>query len=283
MLFDESKGYTDAVVGDSAELLVGEEAIAVGNPLLPEINETKLASATTPAEYVGGIKSAYIDALCLTATDGVISNVSEPTSFGSLLNDSTVKMRLIRVSSAINSGNSGGGLFDIDGRLIGIVNGKLVSEGYDNVGYVIPINIASSLADKIIAECTATESRVKVVTDKSLGLTLYESKSGENSPSFDKETQKWNTNNAVVVKTVSSLGPLGSAGLKIEDIINSVKIGESVYEINHIYDFNDYMIKVRLPDNTVNVVFNVTRVEGGNTVSKDITVTLSSTNFTTVI
>ena len=282
LIFDEEKGFKEAVVADSTKIAVGETAIAVGNPLLPEINETKLQAANTPEEYVSGIKSAYVDALCLTATDGVVSNISESASFQSLLDSSVIKMRLIRVSSAINSGNSGGGLFDIDGRLIGIVNSKYAVAGYDNVGYAIPINIAVSIADRVIAECSATESRIKVVTAESLGITLEESKSGIDSPYFDKESQTWINSNAVVAKTVSVLGAAGKAGLKSGDIINSIKIGTNVYELNNAYDFNDYMIKLAPVSDSVTVVFNITTNSGG-VVTKDIDVVITASNFIEIV
>ena len=102
--------------------------------------------------YVEELKNSYVAALCLTSTDGVVSNVSEYCKFEHQLDESSyVNMRLIRVSAAINAGNSGGGLYDISGKLVGIVNGKIVSTEYDNVGFAIPVNIAARLADKIIA------------------------------------------------------------------------------------------------------------------------------------
>ena len=57
--------------------------------------------------------------------------------------------RVMRVDTAVNWGNIGGGLFDSDGNLIGIVNAKIVDESVENIGYAIPYNIAVSIAENI--------------------------------------------------------------------------------------------------------------------------------------
>ncbi len=106
-----------AVIGDSDELVVGQEVIAVGNPL----------------GELGG-----------TVTNGIISAVKR-TIF---LEDYT--MSLIQTNTAINPGNSGGGLFDASGKLIGIVNAKYSDTGVEGLGFAIPINTAMHSAQDLI-------------------------------------------------------------------------------------------------------------------------------------
>ena len=105
---DEPLVYAEQ--GCSADLLVGERVVAIGNPL----------------GTLGG-----------TVTDGIISaterNIS--TSDGSV-------MTLLQTNAAINSGNSGGGLFNLDGKLIGIVNAKYASAGVEGLAFAIPIDSA---------------------------------------------------------------------------------------------------------------------------------------------
>ena len=72
-------------------------------------------------------------------------------------------MTVIQTNAAINSGNSGGGLFDIDGNLVGIVNAKkssnaLSSTTVEGMGYAIPI----SEVESIIGELMNRETREKV-------------------------------------------------------------------------------------------------------------------------
>ena len=111
-----------AVIGDSDTLRVGDTALVIGNPL-----------GTLGGTVTNGIISA-------TNRDMVINNQS---------------MNLIQTNAAINSGNSGGGLFDGNGKLIGIVNAKdsgMTSSGtvIEGLGFAIPINTAYDVAQDLI-------------------------------------------------------------------------------------------------------------------------------------
>ena len=106
-----------ASVGNSNELVVGQEVIAVGNPL----------------GKLGG-----------TVTNGIISALERQIT----VDDYT--MTLLQTNTAINPGNSGGGLFDASGRLIGIVNAKYSQSGVEGLGFAIPINTAMKSAQDLI-------------------------------------------------------------------------------------------------------------------------------------
>ena len=93
-----------AAFGDSDQMTYGDLVLAIGNA----------------------------NGLGLSVTDGIISRPGESVTF----DDAT--MTLLRTSAAINRGNSGGGLFNLKGELIGIVNAKLASSSIDNIGYAIP-------------------------------------------------------------------------------------------------------------------------------------------------
>ncbi len=96
--------------GSSADLVVGEVVVAIGNPL----------------GSLGG-----------SVTDGIISATERKIS----MSDGTV-MTLLQTNAAINSGNSGGGLFNLNGQLIGIVNAKYASAGVEGLAFAIPIDSA---------------------------------------------------------------------------------------------------------------------------------------------
>lgn len=105
------------IAGDSDQLSVGEEVVAVGNPL----------------GELGG-----------TVTNGIISALDREVNVdGSLMN-------LMQTNAAINPGNSGGGLFNMSGELIGIVNAKSSGTGIEGLGFAIPINDALSVAEQLI-------------------------------------------------------------------------------------------------------------------------------------
>lgn len=101
---------TYAVQGHSADLVSGEQVIAIGNPL----------------GTLGG-----------TVTVGYISATEREIT----MSDGST-MTLIQTDAAINSGNSGGGLFNLAGELIGIVNSKYSASGVEGLAFAIPIDSA---------------------------------------------------------------------------------------------------------------------------------------------
>ena len=108
-----------AVMGNSDELGVGEEVIAVGNPL----------------GELGG-----------TVTNGIISALNRE------INVDGTTMNLLQTNTAINPGNSGGGLFNMDGELIGIVNAKSSGSDIEGLGFAIPVNEAVSVSEQLITQ-----------------------------------------------------------------------------------------------------------------------------------
>lgn len=113
----EAKGLTPAVFGDSSKLVVGEVAIAIGNPL----------------GELGG-----------TVTDGIISALDrEVTVEGET-------MILLQTNAAVSPGNSGGGLFNSKGELIGIVNAKSSGSSIEGLGFAIPVNTAKPIITDLI-------------------------------------------------------------------------------------------------------------------------------------
>ena len=117
----DAEGLTPAVVGDSDALAVGEQVVAVGNPL-------------------GNLSG--------TVTDGIISALNRDVSIQS--NDGSVlNLTLIQTNASISPGNSGGGLFNMAGELVGIVNAKSEDSGAEGLGFAIPINTAIAIAQDL--------------------------------------------------------------------------------------------------------------------------------------
>lgn len=117
----DAAGLPCALVGDSDTLVAGQEVLAVGNPL----------------GELGG-----------TVTNGIISALSRDVTIGG------TEMTLIQTNAAVNPGNSGGGLFNMYGELIGIVNAKSSSTSsgasIEGIGFAIPINNASTVAAELV-------------------------------------------------------------------------------------------------------------------------------------
>jgi len=113
----DATGLTPAVCGNSDNLVVGESVVAVGNPL----------------GELGG-----------THTEGIISALDREIDVNG------VNMRLLQTSAAVNSGNSGGGLFNMRGELVGIVNAKSSGTGIEGLGFAIPVSDALSIVEQLL-------------------------------------------------------------------------------------------------------------------------------------
>lgn len=109
--------FTVAELGSSAGLVVGESVIAIGNPL----------------GELGG-----------TVTTGIISALAREVDI------ENNRMVLLQISAAVNRGNSGGGLFNMKGELIGVVNAKSSGTGIESIGFAIPIDTAHSIVVELI-------------------------------------------------------------------------------------------------------------------------------------
>lgn len=115
----EKTGLTySKIFNNSDSLRLGSDVIAIGNPL-----------GTLPG----------------SVSKGVVSYVNR-----SVAKDTYQTIDLIQTDVAINSGNSGGGLFNASGALIGIVNGKYSSSSIEGLGFAIPSNTVKTTIDSIL-------------------------------------------------------------------------------------------------------------------------------------
>ena len=124
-------GLTVAEIGDSSKVSVGDTAVAIGNPL----------------GQLGG-----------TATTGIISALDRNLEIDGRT------LTLMKTDAAINGGNSGGGLFDSKGELIGIVDAKSSGVGIEGLAFAIPINAVSDTINDIIENGNVTTRPVVGIT-----------------------------------------------------------------------------------------------------------------------
>ena len=115
----EAKDLKAVRCGDSDKLIVGQELIIVGNPL----------------GELGG-----------TVTNGIVSATEREIQVGG------VTMHLIQTNAAVNPGNSGGGMFNMRGELVGVVNAKSSGTGIEGLGFAIPVNKAVSVAEELLTK-----------------------------------------------------------------------------------------------------------------------------------
>lgn len=157
-----AKGLSAASFGTSKNLEVGDEVVAIGNPL---------------------------GQLSGTVTNGIISALNREVS----INNET--MSLIQTNASINAGNSGGGMFDAKGLLIGIVNAKASGDGVEGLGFAIPIDTAKAVIEQLMdngyvkGRVSSGISLVDILDDQTayqygvrdLGVYIYSVEEGSNA------------------------------------------------------------------------------------------------------
>ncbi|MDR2201607.1 MAG: S1C family serine protease [Clostridiales bacterium] len=198
-----------ATVADSDVVRVGSGAVAVGNPMGEGIS----------------------------VTSGVVSVDSETIQMADLNGlPGVTAIRVMRVDAAVNGGNSGGGIFNKSGELIGIVNAKLVYTGnksdptyIEDVAYAIPSNVAAGIAKSVI-----NNDGKKIVT----GVTV----TGQNPAArYDSQSGASLIEETVRVSAVASSSPAENI-LQINDVIVSVTItGYPQKQITRAFMWDDYL------------------------------------------
>ena len=231
-----SGAATAVTVGNSDDLTPGQHTLAIGNP---------------SSSNLGGI----------SVTEGIVSVDSEYITMTASDNSGEVSFRVIRTDTAINSGNSGGGMYNMDGELVGIVNAKISSSSIENIGYAIPSSVASAVADNIIDNCYEKENHsVRCVL---LGITLSVS---DQSTYYNTETGTIRKSETVEITDIVS-GQLADGVLKAGDKIIKLTIADRSVEITRLHHFIDLMLYARVGD-TITVEYE----RNGSSMSASFTV-----------
>ena len=186
-------GFTEVELGDSDILEVGEMAIAIGNP--------------GGLEYAGSV------------TAGIISGLDR-----TIQSENGYEFKLIQTDAAINPGNSGGALVNSEGKVIGVNSIKVVAEGFEGIGFAIPINTAKEIFENLIEH--------KYVPGRPLlGI--------QADPSFNSEAAKYyRVPEGVLVQQVVPFSGAYKAGIKAGDIVTKCEgtAIKSLDELNAVKD-----------------------------------------------
>lgn len=214
----DAENLSPVVLGDSDNLNVGDSVLAIGNPL---------------------------GELTFSLTAGVISALDREITLSG-----NVTMELIQTDCAINSGNSGGALFNLYGEVVGITNAKYSSGGsgasIDNIGFAIPINSVLNIVDSIIEK--------GYIAKPYIGVSVV---------SVSSETQSYGLPKGAAVKAVNEDSPAEEAGLEINDIVteaNGVAIESSddlVRLVGSLYNGAELKLTVYRQGETLEITVTV--------------------------
>ena len=189
---------------------VGETAIAIGNP-----------------EDEG-----------ISVTEGIVSVDNEYITLS--IDGTSRSYRSIRIDTALYSGNSGGGLFNSNGELIGITNAGDSED--QNVNYAIPLSIVTGVANNIMAYYTDTATNPYKIT---LGVTV---KSQNSKYVYDEKSGYGNIVEEIVVSEVSSSSIASTLELKANDILTKFVVNGTEHTLSRNFDIADIILTIRQGD-----------------------------------
>ena len=182
----DAENLTPVTIGDSDNLNVGDSVIAIGNPL---------------------------GELTFSLTSGAVSALDREVTMSN-----NVTMNLIQTDCAINSGNSGGALFNMQGQVIGINSSKIASTEYEGMGFAVPSSTAVDTANSLIKNgYVAGRAKIGVTYNT---ITSYNNADAILSALTEKGFK--NAKGTMVINQVSSDSDLAGKQVKQYDMIVAV-------------------------------------------------------------
>ncbi len=200
---DTMDAITIATIGNSDDLKVGAQVVAIGNAL------------------------GYGQSV----TTGIVSaknrQLNSDDTVGDYDSDSNSATNLIQTDAAINPGNSGGALLNMNGEVVGINSAKLASTEVEGIGYAIAISDVTDTLENLMNE----ETRDKVDNHGVLGITVQ---------SVDSEvSEAYGVPEGVLVRDVTEGGAADKAGIEAKSIITKFA-GKVVTTKEQLVDFLSY-------------------------------------------
>ncbi len=200
---DTMDAISVATIGNSDDLKVGEQVIAIGNAL------------------------GYGQSV----TTGIVSaknrQINSDDTIGDYNSDSNKTTNLIQTDAAINPGNSGGALLNMNGEVVGINSSKLASTEVEGIGYAIAISDVTDTLESLMNE----ETRDKVEDHGVLGVTV--------STVSDEASEVYGVPEGVLVRGVTAGGAADEAGITAKTIITEFE-GKTVTSMEQLVDMLSY-------------------------------------------
>ncbi len=200
---DTMNAISIATIGNSDNLKVGEQVVAIGNAL------------------------GYGQSV----TTGIVSaknrQLNSDDTVGDYDSDSNSATNLIQTDAAINPGNSGGALLNMNGEVVGINSAKLASTEVEGIGYAIAISDVTDTIESLMNE----ETRDKVEDHGVLGITAQTVDSAV--------TEAYGVPEGVLVREVTEGGAADDAGIEARSIITKFA-GKTVTTKEQLVDFLSY-------------------------------------------
>ena len=204
------------------------------------VNDSVAAASVADGYAVGqtAIAIGNTEAEGISVTEGIVSVEREEVLF-----TGGRTQEVLRIDTAIYSGNSGGGLFDLKGRLIGITNGG--NEEDQNINYAIPLQVVRGTVENILFHATDGDDNTNGLLTPTLGIGI-ESQNARYV--YDAAEGYGKIYEDVAVATVSSRSIAAEIGVEEGDLVCAFLINGKAYEIARSYDIADLRLTLRPGD-----------------------------------
>ena len=200
---DTMDAISIATIGNSDNLKVGEQVVAIGNAL------------------------GYGQSVTIGIVSAKNRQLNSDDTVGDYDSDSNSATNLIQTDAAINPGNSGGALLNMNGEVVGINSAKLASTEVEGIGYAIAISDVTDTIESLMNE----ETRDKVEDHGVLGITVQTVDSAV--------TEAYGVPEGVLVREVTEGGAADAAGIEARSIITKFA-GKTVTTKEQLVDFLSY-------------------------------------------
>ena len=200
---DTMNAISIATIGNSDNLKVGEQVVAIGNAL------------------------GYGQSVTIGIVSAKNRQLNSDDTVGDYDSDSNSATNLIQTDAAINPGNSGGALLNMNGEVVGINSAKLASTEVEGIGYAIAISDVTDTIESLMNE----ETRDKVEDHGVLGITVQTVDSAV--------TEAYGVPEGVLVREVTEGGVADDAGIEARSIITKFA-GKTVTTKEQLVDFLSY-------------------------------------------
>lgn len=177
----------------------------------------------------------------ISATTGIVSVDSENVTMSV---DGTQRThRAMRIDAAIYHGNSGGGLFNAKGELIGITNGG--SEEDENINYAVPLSLVTGTADNILHYYADADTSTFGAYKIELGFTA----NIQNSRFLlNEETGRGYIKEDIVVDSIKTFSIAKNLSLRAKDIVTAIEVNGVKHPLNRSHEIYDLLLNVRAGD-----------------------------------
>lgn len=228
---ERDEPFIAAKIGDSDTLKVGQDVCCIGNP-----------GVTADVMFTHSM------------TKGIVSGLDVEC-----LADNGYSLSLIQTDAAINSGNSGGGMFDMYGNVVGVVNSKIIVSTYEGLGFALTINEAKPIMEDLINYGYVKSRPV-------LGVTTIELNE------YRAQLYGAKLSKGLLISAMNEGAPVEKSGLHIGDIVTKIN-GKNVETVS---DVQSIIGKLKIGDKITATVARENGLGGMDSIDIEIELTSAS-------